>query len=287
MDHRILPTAALVTGIGAFAPAALAQDTPYDLRDMAGARAGQAEGEIQRRGYVAVRTQTGDDRKWTTWWNAQRRQCVTIATVDGRYEAITTSPEPDCRQQAGNRPGPAPGRPDRPGWDDDRPVRPDRPGGGDRPDRPGDGGGWPGGRPISMGLICFGEGQKPGVATRYGWQWNYRTDRYDFGNRTELTREQFDASVTIQLWDSGGRIRLPRSLIPPIHSGGTNRDGWWDLNDVSTDRGQIRATYRLNGMNKPRVSIDRRSGRINIQGFASYAFRGSCDTIDGRDHRRF
>ena len=288
MNHRILLTAsALTTGAGAFVPAALAQDTPYDLRDMVGARAGQAEAEILRRGYVTVRTQTDDDRKWTIWWNAQRRQCMTIATVNGRYEAITTSPEPDCRQQASNRP--VPGRPDRPGWDDDRPGRPDwsdRP--TNLPERPGAGGpAWSGGRPISMGLICFGEGQKPGVATRYGWQWNWQTDRYDLGNRTELTRQQFDASVMIQLWDGGGRIRLPRSLIPPIHSGGTNRDGWWDLNDVYSDRNQIRATYRLNGLNKPKVSIDRRSGRINIRGMSSYAFRGSCDTIDGRDHRRF
>jgi hypothetical protein len=135
--------------------------------------------------------------------------------------------------------------------------------------------------------VCFGEGQKPALANRWGWQWNWDSGRYDFGNRTELTRQQFDASVMIQIWDGGGRIRLPRSLIPPIHSGGTNRDGWWDLTDVYTDRGQIRATYRLNGLNKPRVTIDRRSGRINIQGLSSYRFRGDCDTIDGARHRRF
>ncbi len=283
-------------GAGALASPAVAQNVPYDLRDLVGARAAGGETQMQMRGYTAVRTQTGDDRKWVNWWHPQKRQCVSIATVNGRYDSIVTAPAPDCRQQADNRPGPGgPGgnRPGQPDWDDrpgggDRPGQPgwdNRPGGGDRPGRPGAGGNWPGGRPISLGLICFGEGRKPAVANRYGWQWNYRTDRYDFGNRTELTTQQFDASVMIQLWDGGGRIRLPRSLIPPIHSGGSRRDGWWDLNDVYSDRGQVRATYRLNGMNKPRVSIDRRSGRINIQGFANYAFRGSCDSIDGRDHR--
>jgi hypothetical protein len=83
-------------------------------------------------------------------------------------------------------------------------------------------------------LVCFGEGQKPAVATRYGWSWNYDRDRYDFGNRSELTAQQFDASLMVQLWNGGGRIRLPRSLIPPINSRGNS--GWWDLTNVTIGR---------------------------------------------------
>lgn len=272
----VLSAAAIATG--AFASPALAQDIPNDLRDMVYARAGQAEAELQRRGYVAVRTETGSDRTWTNWWNADRRQCVSIVTRNGRYDSIVTAPAPDCR--GGDRPG-------RPGWDD-RPGRPDRPGWDNRPGRPDrPGPNWPGGRPISLGLICFGEGQKPAAANRWGWQWNWDTNRYDFGNRTELNTRQFDASVIIQLWDGGGRIHLPRSLIPPIHSGGTARDGWWDLYDVEQDRGLIRATYHLNGANKPRVNIDRRTGRIQIKGIYNYRFNGSCDIIDGSRHQRF
>jgi len=279
MRHLTLLATAALASTGAASLPAMAQDTPYDLRDMVNARAGQAEAELQRRGYTQVRGEGGSDRSWAYWWSDERRQCVSIATQNGRYASIITAPSADCRRSGDWRPD-RPGRPDRPDWDD----RPDRPGWGDRP---GGGPGWPGGRPISLGLVCFGEGQRPAAANRWGWQWNWNSGRYDFGNRTELTTQQFDASVMIQLWDGGGRIRLPRSLIPPIHSGGTNRDGWWDLYDVYQDRGQIRATYRLNGPNKPRVTIDRRSGRINIQGFASYRFRGSCDTIDGARHQRF
>lgn len=274
---KLLATIAATAFAGAAALPAAAQDIPYDLRDMVNARAGQAEGELQRRGYTYVRGEGGGDRAWAYWWSAERRQCVSIATTNGRYASIITTPPADCRQSGGWRPD-RPDRPDRPG----RPDRPDRPGWDDRP-----GGGWPGGRPISLGLICFGEGQRPGVANRYGWQWNWNTDRYDFGNRAELTNQQFDASVMIQIWDGGGRIRLPRSLIPPMHSGGTRRDGWWDLRDVSMDRYQIRASYRLNGANQPRVTIDRRSGRITIQGIYGSGFRGNCDTIDGARHQRF
>jgi len=141
------------------------------------------------------------------------------------------------------------------------------------------------GRAIDLGLVCFGDGQRPALATTYGWSWNSRRNRYDYGNRTEMSAQQFDASVMIQLWGGGGRISLPRTLVPPIHARGS--DGWWDLYDVAVGADVIRAKYRLNGMNKPSVTIDRRSGQITIQGLAPYAFRGRCDLIAGADHRRF
>lgn len=49
----------------------------------------------------------------------------------------------------------------------------------------------------------------------------------------------------------------------------------------------IRAKYRLNGMNKPTIAINRRSGQITIRGLDPYGFRGTCDLIDGDEHRRF
>ena len=253
---KLLAAIAAATA-GGFALPAAAQDIPYDLRDMVRARAAQAEGELQRRGYVYVDGRAGSDR-WSYWWNASRRQCVSIATVNGRYESIVTAPPADCRR-GGNRPG----RPDRPGWGD----------------RPGGGPGWSGGRPISLGLVCFGEGQRPNWGNRPGWQWNERADRYDFGGRGEFDRRRLDASVTIQLWDRGGRIRLPRSL-----SGGGG-GGWRVLGDVYSDRNAIRASYRGAGSSRQRVAIDRRSGRITIQGTYGTGFRGRCDTIEGRDHR--
>jgi len=53
---------------------------------------------------------------------------------------------------------------------------------------------------------------------------------------------------------------------------------------VSPDR--ITATYRLNGLNKPKVEIDRRSGRIQIK--AQTDFSGQCDIGKwGAGQRRF
>ena len=75
-----------------------AQDTPSDLRDLVGARAAGGETQLQNRGYEFVKTTEGTDRKWSNWWNNNRRQCITVATVNGRYDSIVTSPSFDCNR---------------------------------------------------------------------------------------------------------------------------------------------------------------------------------------------
>lgn len=239
-----------------------AQAQTTGLEDLVGARGGQAEGELQRRGYGYIRGEKSGGRSYTFWWSEDRRQCVTIATVDGRYASIRATLPPDCRK---------PGN-----------LRPPYGGGQNRPDE--DDGPIVDGRNVELGLVCFGDGSKDGIATGSTWTWNRERNRYEYGTYTASRTQVFDASLMLQTWAGGGRIRLPRSLVPPIHSGG--QDGWWDLYDVAVSPDAIRATYRLNGLNKPRVTIDRRSGRITVQGLSDYGFRGSCDTI-GRQRRKF
>lgn len=246
---------AVLPVVGALSAVAASAQAPSDIGDLVGARAAGAETQMQARGYTNTGGDTGDDRVWTYWWNPTTRTCVTVATVEGRYDSITVSPAPDCQRQAAQpTPLPAAAAPAQQGehWFD-------------------------------LGLICFGEGQRPRAATTYGYTWDYDKGRYVFGDRTELTTQDFDASVTIQLWDGGGRIRLPSKLIPPIHSRGDH--GWWELDGVVTGRDTITAGYRLNGLNKPTVTIDRRTGRISIRGTADYAFNGSCDTVDNKERR--
>lgn len=255
-----------------------AQAQTTGLEDLVGARGGQAEGELQRRGYGFVRVEKSDDRSYTYWWSDDRRQCVTIATMDGRYASIQPTPPPDCRKPGNLRPHPNYTQ---------RPAT--RPGGGYPVDpgygRPGnDEGPVVDGRNVELGLVCFGDGSKDGIASGTTWTWNRDRKRYEYGSYTTSRTEVFDASLMIQTWAGGGRIRLPRSLVPPIHSGG--QDGWWDLYDLFVSPDAIRATYRLNGLNKPKVTIDRRSGRVTVQGLSDYGFRGTCDTI-GHQQRKF
>ncbi|MBO9519628.1 MAG: hypothetical protein J7493_16330 [Porphyrobacter sp.] len=250
---RLQVTIALILGTTA---AAASAQTPADIQDLVGARGAGGETQMQARGYTNVGGETGDDRVWTYWWNPTTRTCVTVATKDGRYDSITTSPAPDCQRHS----EPATQAPA---------SQPQSQAGGH----------W-----FDIGLICFGEGQRPAAATRYGYTWDAEKGRYIYGNSTELTTQDFDASVTIQLWDDGGRIRLPEKLVPPIHSRG--EDGWWELDNVSTGQNVITASYHLNGLNKPKITIDRGTGRISVRGSGDYAFNGVCDRA-GSQERRF
>lgn len=244
-----------------------AQAQRTGLEDLIGARAGQAEGELGRRGYRWIRSEQGDDRSYSYWWNSARGQCVTIATMDGRYNAITATLPPDCRQMAMRPPQPS------------FPPPTQRPGYGYDPDPL-----YVGGAAVQLGLVCFGDGTRPGVATRPEWTWNKRKGHYEDRYRSEISTEVFDTSLTLQIWPGGGRIRLPHKLRPPINSGGS--DGWWELRDTRLGADQIRASYRLNSLNRPQLTVDRRSGRIRIKGLGDYGFNGTCDQVgDGR--RRF
>jgi hypothetical protein len=128
-------------------------------------------------------------------------------------------------------------------------------------------------RDDGLTLICWGEGRKPGTGVSTGYA--YDNDRHKFVPQTYVHNktEQFDSEVQVEFRDGRGRIHLTGKLIPPIHSGGTN--GWWELENVAFGPDKINAQYRLNGLNKPKVEIDRRSGRVKIDGIEK--FRGECD----------
>lgn len=72
------------------------------LEDLVGARAGQAEGEFQRRGYRKVGGEKGDDRSYSYWWSQERQRCVTVATMDGRYSSVTPTLPADCGKSDGH-----------------------------------------------------------------------------------------------------------------------------------------------------------------------------------------
>lgn len=104
-------TAFTLTALLALAPlaTAMAQNAPSDVRDLVGARGSSGETQLQARGYVNVGVQTGDDRKWTYWWNERRGACLSVATVNGRYDSIVATPAPDCRRPGPGRPSTLPG----------------------------------------------------------------------------------------------------------------------------------------------------------------------------------
>lgn len=69
--------------------------TPSTLRDLVGARAGQAEGELQSRGYEATdRSEVVGDGRMTYWRRGD--DCVSIMTREGRYASINQAGRSEC-----------------------------------------------------------------------------------------------------------------------------------------------------------------------------------------------
>ncbi len=241
---------------GGTAGSTLAQ-VPSDLSDLVGARGSSGETQMQARGYAFIKTITVRDQKWSYWWSGDQRRCVQVATSDGRYSTINQVPAQNCGQAQAH----------------DRRGRPD----GDRPDRPsGDG-------PRSLTLVCYGEGRKPSVEARSGYQWDNDKKAFEPSYRVESGTQGFDSEVQVEVRGDQARIHLTGKLVAPLHSGDV--DGWWALSNLIVSPDSITGQYRMNGLNSPRVVIDRRSGRLRIDGIEH--FRGECDAGDWDSNRRF
>lgn len=232
------------------ATSAAAQVTPSDVRDLIGARAAGGESALASRGYVSAGGQSGDDRKWTYWWSERRGVCLSVSTVGGRYDSIVSTPAADCRQGESH-------------------YRPPEFGYGAPSDR--------GGYREHIALICYGEGQKYTNQYRSGYEWDSNKRRYVPRSGVELTRQDYDTSVTIEIDGGQGRIRPAKNMIPPLHS--DSDGGWYDISDLSISRDIIRGQFKLNGANRPKIMIDRRAGRVTLDGLTK--FSGACDPLDG------
>jgi hypothetical protein len=73
-----------------------AGDTAPDLADLVGAKAGQAEGELERRGYSYATGSTSGNTKYSSWFNRSTGRCVMIRTEEGRYQSIVQTSPTDC-----------------------------------------------------------------------------------------------------------------------------------------------------------------------------------------------
>lgn len=249
MDPRTFCAAALIALLAA--QNAAAQQTPPDVADLVGARAAGAETQLQARGYQFVRGTASETTRWNFWWSPVQQQCVSVSVSDGRYQAITSVPRENC---TAGQAAPAPAaEPASPAADE------------------------------TLVLICYGQGNRPTAETRRSYEWNRDRHRFEPTTRVESGTQAFESDVQVELYGDHGRIHLGSRLVPPIHSGGSN--GWWDLSDLVVTPDRITAHYRLNGLNRPRLTIDRRTGHISID--AATDFSGMCDAGDWGGRNRF
>jgi hypothetical protein len=88
----------------------------------------------------------------------------------------------------------------------------------------------------------------------------------------------------VNLWIEGaeGRVRMPRSMLPPIRGG---ENGWFKLKDIEISDREITASVAVNALNNPKLRVDRYSGMISISGKAG-DFTGRCQKYDPATERR-
>lgn len=93
MSSRLLTAGVAAVTLCAALPASA--QTPPSLRDMVGARGGQAEAELNRRGYQATdRSEVVAGGRLTYWRRGD--ECVSILTRDGRYASINQAGRSEC-----------------------------------------------------------------------------------------------------------------------------------------------------------------------------------------------
>lgn len=136
-----------------------------------------------------------------------------------------------------------------------------------------------------LNLTCFGGGtaNKSTVATvnSYGsFSGNVGTTPINGSTNGSSTivgqrHQGFDDQVDVHLFSGDDRIRLPRTMLPPLHGGA---DGWFRLKDVVADGRSIHAKAAVNFMNSPKVFIDRVTGTISISGKAG-DYSGQCEAV--------
>ena len=80
--------------------------------------------------------------------------------------------------------------------------------------------------------------------------------------------------VFVDVVDGGGRIKVPTVMVPPMHNGPA--DSWRAFDKLTIEGDAIKAKFTLNMFNKPRVSIDRMTGHIDVTGSFDFTFTGQC-----------
>ena len=144
-----------------------------------------------------------------------------------------------------------------------------------------------------LNLTCMGGGtaNKVAVTNVYGSNSGsgmVGTTPYSYGgsgSATAYSRRQqgFADQVDIRLFAGDDRIRMPRTMLPPLHGGS---DGWFKLKDVVADARSVRAKVAVNFINSPKLFIDRVTGTISISGKAG-DFSGQCEAISSDAPTKF
>lgn len=57
--------------------------------------------DLEKRGYVHIKTEKSGYNVYSTWWNQNKKKCVTYHLSDGRVESVSDVPSFDCNKSGG------------------------------------------------------------------------------------------------------------------------------------------------------------------------------------------
>jgi hypothetical protein len=145
--------------------------------------------------------------------------------------------------------------------------------------------------PLNLTCVGGGTANKPAMATvnSYGTTSGtvgttpFSASGSGTSTVTTMRHQGFEDQVDLRLFAGDDRIRMPRTMLPPLH-GGT--DGWFKLKNVTVDDRSIRGSAAVNFANNPKVYIDRVTGAITISGKAG-DFTGQCQAMDPQAPKKF
>lgn len=145
--------------------------------------------------------------------------------------------------------------------------------------------------PLNLTCVGGGTANKAAVATvnSYGSSSGmvgttpYSGSGYGTSTVTTERHQGFEDQVDLRLFAGDDRIRMPRTMLPPLHGGS---DGWFKLKNVRVDDRSIKGSAAVNFMNNPKVYIDRVTGEITISGRAG-DFTGQCEAVDPQALKKF
>jgi hypothetical protein len=134
-------------------------------------------------------------------------------------------------------------------------------------------------------LSCDGQGSLAATQTTTVNQINPKhKDQNQFGVAQTQTRRPFTGSGTVEISSGTGRMRIPEPMIPPLLSG--DSDGWYPIEDLFANDREITGVVRINMLNKPKMRIDRMTGKLSMSGGLS-DFAGDCRAVDAQAKPKF
>lgn len=236
----------------ALAGTAASAQTPRELRDIVRMSIERGETQLSRRGYDPGReTSPFPDEIITYWQHRTSGRCIAVAERGGRVARIDSQSPVLCESGSGGTAA-APSPADYGAGNAD--TRRDRRSGYDdrQANRIYD-------RGASLFLLCYADARNPDVRAAYG-----------VDNRDRSGARDGDAEIQVEVWGTRGRIRLPSGA-------------WQDLENIRDTGDRITGRFTA-GLSNTRVDIDRRLGKIRIDG--AQPFRGNCDLGETTGQRR-